>query len=65
MKQSDFDRVAGVQINLKLTKHKDKIEATYRKKLEDERLKINKLKLREFDDMMKENYELKKEIGEL
>ena len=65
MKKSEFERVCGVQMKMQLIKHKDKAEDAYRKKLEAERLKLNKLKLKEFDDLMKENFELKKEISEL
>ena len=64
-RKSDFDRVAKVETHLELTRHKDKIEGTFRKKLEDERLKMNNIRLEEIDGIMSENNALKKEITDL
>ena len=64
-KKADFDRVASVEAKLELTRHKDRTEQAFRKKLEQERLKMNKSKLQEIDEIMQENFTLKKELTEL
>ena len=43
-------------MKVELNKHKDKIEAIFRQKLEDEKLKQTKRKVEEMDAILKENF---------
>ena len=52
-------------MKVELIKHKDKIETIFRQKLEDEKLKQTKKKVEEMDEILKENFALKKEIMDL
>ena len=44
-KKAEFDRHAKVEMQVELTKYKDKIEQQFRKKAEEDKLKMNKLKV--------------------
>ena len=46
-------------------KHKEKIESIYRQKLEDEKRKLLKGSMEEFEELVKENKRLKDEVGSL
>jgi hypothetical protein len=46
-------------------KHKEKIESIYRQKLDDEKRKVMKSKVDEFDELVKENKKLRDEVGKL
>lgn len=52
-------------MKVELIKHKDKIDAMYRQKLEDEKQKLSKQKVEEMDLVIKENFQLKKELSKL
>ena len=46
-------------------KHKERVEALYRQKLEDEKRKMNKGRIDEFDEMVQENRSMKEEVDKL
>ena len=48
-----------------LMKHKEKIEGIYRQKLEDEKRRILKQQMEEFEDLVKENKTLKDDLGKI
>ena len=50
-------------MQVELNKHKDKVETMFRQKMEDEKLKANKQKVAELNEIMQENFTLKKEIA--
>ena len=52
-------------MKVELIKHKDKVESAYRQKLEDEKVRNNKKKVEEMDEILQENTRLKKEVTEL
>lgn len=58
-KKNDFNRHAAVDMKIELQKHKDKVEQGFRKKLEEDKLKMNKQKVMEMDQLMQENFALK------
>jgi hypothetical protein len=45
--------------------HKERTEALFRQRLEDEKRKIISGKMNELDDIIQENRELKEEVGRL
>ena len=45
--------------------HKERVEALYRQKLEDEKRRLMKSKMDEFEDMIRENRLLKEEIAKM
>ncbi len=45
--------------------HKERIEGLYRQKFEDEKRKLMKTKMEEFDSMIQDNKALKDEIGRM
>ncbi|CDW74020.1 UNKNOWN [Stylonychia lemnae] len=65
LRKNDFDKVQGVEMKKDLMKHKEKIESIYRQKLEDEKRRILKMQMEEFEDLVKENKELKDELGKI
>lgn len=64
-KKNDFNRQAALEMKVELQRHKDKIEQGFRKKFEEDKLKINKQKVVEMDHLMQENFNLKKQLVEL
>eukprot|EP00347_Sterkiella_histriomuscorum_P004429 403360492 len=65
MKKNDFDKVSGLEMKKDLMKHKEKIESIYRQKMEDEKRRILKTQMDEFEDLVKENKTLKDELGKI
>jgi hypothetical protein len=64
-RKSDFDRQAAVEVKVELMKHKDKMDLSYRQKLEDEKKALMKQKVEEMDMILQENFQLKKELVNL
>lgn len=64
-KKDEFNRHAQVEMKLELQKHKDKVEQGFRKKLEEDKLKMNKQKVKEMDQLMQENFALKKQVMDM
>ena len=50
-------------MKLELLKHKDNIEQMFRQKLEDEKKTMLKNKVAEMDQIMQENFAIKKELA--
>lgn len=65
LKKNEFDRVNTLEIKKDIMKHKEKTEAIYRQKLEDEKRKLLKGKMEEFDELMQENKKLREEVGRM
>jgi hypothetical protein len=63
-RKQEFERHAAVDMKVDLIKHKDKIEALARQKLEDEKVKLNKKKVQEMDEILQENFALKKQVAD-
>ena len=59
LRRNDFDKVQGLEVKKDIMKHKEKIEAIFRQKLEDEKRRILKTQMEEFEEIVKENKELK------
>lgn len=65
LKKNDFDKVHGLELKKDALSHKEKTESLYRQKLEEEKRKMMKGKMSEFEDMIGENKQLKDEVGKL
>ena len=65
LRKNDFDRVHGIEQKKEIMNHKERIEALYRQKFEDEKRKLMKIKMEEFDSMIQDNKALKDEIGRM
>ena len=63
-RKQEFERHAAVDMKVDLIKHKDKIETLARQKLEDEKVKLNKKKVQEMDEILQENFALKKQVAD-
>ena len=59
LRKNDFDRVHSIEQKKEVMKHKERVEALYRQKLEDEKRKMNKGRIDEFDEMVQENRSMK------
>ena len=51
-------------MKLELQRHKDKTDKGFRKKFEEDKLKMNKQKVEQMDQLMQENFSLKKQVME-
>ena len=65
LKKNDYDRVQGIEAKKEIMQHKERAEALFRQKLDDEKRKMLKGRLEEFEAMVAENKNLKEEIGRL
>ncbi len=65
LRKTDFERVHGLEQKRELMQHKERIEALYRHRLEDEKRKVINGKMSELDEMMQENRQLREEVGRL
>ena len=65
LRKNDFDRVHSIEQKKEVMKHKERVEALYRQKLEDEKRKMNKGRIDEFDEMVQENRSMKEEVDKL
>ena len=65
LRKNDFDRVHSIEQKKEVMKHKERVEALYRQKLEDEKRKMNKGRIDEFDEMVQENRSKKEEVDKL
>jgi len=61
-RKQEFERHAGVEMKVALLKHKDRIEGSFRQKLEEEKKALTKKKVEEMDMVLQENFALKKEL---
>lgn len=59
LRKNDFEKLQGLEMKKEIMKHKEKIESIYRQRLEDEKRRILKTQMEEFEDLVKENKELK------
>ena len=62
MRKTDFERVHSLNMKKDLMKHKENIEAIYKRKLEDEKRKLLKQRVDEVHKLMEENKSLKEKI---
>ena len=62
MRKTDFERVHSLNMKKDLMKHKENIEAIYKRKLEDEKRKLIKQRVDEVHKLMEENKQLKEKI---
>ena len=65
LRKNDFDRVYGLELRKDLQNQKEKLEKMAKQRIEDEKRKLMKGKMDEFEEMISENRELKEEIGRL
>ncbi|TNV84834.1 hypothetical protein FGO68_gene7328 [Halteria grandinella] len=65
LRKNDFDRVHGLELKKDLQNHKERLELLSKQRVEDEKRKLMKGKMDEFEGMVGENRELKEEIGRL
>lgn len=65
LRKNDFDKVHSIEQKREIMKHKERVEALYRQKLEDEKRKMNKGRIDEFDKMVQENRSMKEEVDKL
>jgi SMC interacting uncharacterized protein involved in chromosome segregation len=65
LRKNDFDRVHGLEQKKEYLNAKEKIEALYKQRLEEEKRKMMRGRMEEFEVMIQENRELKEEIGRL
>ena len=62
MRKTDFERIHSLNMKKDLMKHKENIEAIYKRKLEDEKRKLIKQRVDEVHKLMEENKSLKEKI---
>lgn len=62
LRKNDFDRVHSLEQKKEMASHRERTEALYRQKLEEERRKIMKGRLDEMEEMINENKRLREEI---
>ena len=62
-KKTDVEREAKHLMKTDLMKHKERIEAIYREKLDEEKRKVLKGRVDEIDRLMKENKRLNEKIS--
>ena len=55
MRKTDFERIHSLNMKKDLMKHKENIEAIYKRKLEDEKRKLIKQRVDEVHKLMEEN----------
>ena len=65
LRKNDFERVHSIEQKKEIMQHKERTEALYRQKLEDEKRKLINNKMEEFDHMMQENKQLRDEIARM
>ena len=65
LRKNDFDRVHSLEQKREIMQHKERTEALYRQKYEDDRRKMAKNKMEEFDHMVQENRSLREEIARM
>lgn len=65
LRKNDFDRVHSIEQKKEIMQHKERTEALYRHRLEDEKRKLITNKMEEFDHMMHENKSLRDEIARM
>lgn len=65
LRKNDYEKVSNIETRKELMKHKEKIESIFRQKLEDEKRKILKQQMEEFEGLVRDNRELKEEVGRL
>ncbi len=65
LRKNDFEKVSALEVKKELMKHKEKIESIYRQKLEDEKRKLLKGQMQEFEELVNENKRLKDDVGKL
>lgn len=61
-RRTDFERQHQTQLKSDLMKHKEKIEAIYKEKLDEEKRKLLKGRVDEMDKLIKENKRLNQQI---
>ena len=65
LRKNDYARVHGVEQKREIMVHKERVEAMYRQKLEDEKRRIMKTKMEEVEGMIDENRALREEINRI
>lgn len=65
LRKNDFDRVHSIEQKKEIMQHKERTEALYRHKLDDEKRKLINNKMEELDNMMQENKNLRDEIARM
>ena len=65
LRKNDYERVHGIEVKKEIMAHKERTEALYRQKYEDDRRKMAKNKMEEFDHMVQENRSLREEIARM
>jgi hypothetical protein len=65
LRKNDFDRVHSIEQKKEMMKHKERTENMFRQKLEDEKRKLMKGRMDEFEEIIKENRSLKEELAKI
>ena len=62
LRKNDFERVHQIEQRREIMVHKERTEALYRAKLEEEKRKVMRAKMDEVEEVIRENRGLKEEI---
>jgi hypothetical protein len=65
LRKNDFERVHSLEQRKEMQSHREKLDKIYRQRLEEEKRRLIKGKLQEFEDILKENRELKEELARI
>ena len=52
LRKNDFDRVHSIEQKKEIMVHKERVEALYRQKLEEEKRKLHKAKMEELEQVI-------------